>query len=143
MGYNEKDIQRRLGVVEAVLGISLDTTGNCSGDPTTCTADPCNEERCPVQNSIVGQLFKIVRNMGDELDIYRYLIDNLIKEGVIKKAALEKAQAGVLSERLMEHEKVTLDAMEQLPDDSPLRDTFAGRLKFIRKRKEELNDSPN
>jgi hypothetical protein len=53
-------------VIEAALGIDLDSSSNCSADPLECKSDPCNQEVCPMANSYVQQLLN-----GTEMNVKR------------------------------------------------------------------------
>lgn len=61
-----KDLERRIKVIEGALGIDLDSSDSCSGDPLACKADPCSHEVCPMANSYVQQLLN-----GTELNVKR------------------------------------------------------------------------
>jgi len=75
------------------MGIDLDSTNKCSGDPVTCKADPCNTERCPMANSYVQQLLNGTEITARRLAFVFDLVDALVDTGVITGEVLARAKS--------------------------------------------------
>ena len=98
---SEDDIKRRLRVLEGVMGIDLDLSP-CSGDPMNCTADPCDETRCPMRNNLVNEVGRLVARAEREVVFLRHVIQELVVLGQIDPKVLEVAQLRAKEERLLE-----------------------------------------
>lgn len=61
-----QEIMRRLRILEGALGIDLDESSDCTGDPMGCKADPCSRDTCPMAHTYVQQLLN-----GTELNVHR------------------------------------------------------------------------
>ena len=64
----EKDLDRRVRVIEGALGIDMTSSSVCSGNPEDCPSDPCVPERCPMHNSVVRRTADKIEALVDGVD---------------------------------------------------------------------------
>ena len=128
------DILRRLKVIEGALGIDLDSTDRCSGDPMDCEAEPCSPERCPIANSHVQQLFIGAQAMTDFLSHAFGVLEDLgtVPQGFL--ALVERRTELALSDRNMEDLGVA-----RAEYDRWMEDLRVARAEYDRLRKEMMD----
>jgi len=123
----EAELDRRLKVVEGAVGIDLDTTAACSGDPTNCRATPCRDDRCPVRNGLPARTAKAVAVLDWELALVKATVDILVRHGRLPEGLTELAEATARRDALVRR----LDAMKDVPEigeSGPLRELFYASL---------------
>lgn len=125
---DKQEIDRRLKVVEAALGIDLDTTAACSGDPTACPATPCREDRCPVKNGLPARTARAVKTLEWELAVVKATLAVMARHGRIPpevaEAATLTAQRDIVSRRL-----AALRETVGMVGEGPLRESFDASVK--------------
>ena len=89
---SDEDTERRLRILEGALGINLDTSGVCSGDPLDCPAEPCDAERCPMRNNLVQQMYRSYTALQRKADITEMVIEELCDAGVVTDKMLRRAK---------------------------------------------------
>jgi len=85
------ELTRRVRILEGALGIDLDSTDACSGDPENCDADPCSTDRCPLFNNTPQQMARTLGKVSKDLTLLTHLVEVLQGAGVIKPEMLRKA----------------------------------------------------
>ena len=115
MDSNIKDIRRRIKILEGALGINLDTSSECSGDPLNCDTDPCDETSCPMRNNIAQQAYRGLDEIFAFIREMRYLVMRLVEKGIIRQNDLEMISLKARQEeqrdelRMLERASVELD----------------------------------
>lgn len=99
---SNSDIKRRLRVLEGVLGIDLDLSP-CSGDPTNCTVDPCDETQCPMRNNLVNEMAGKITHTEQEATFFRHVVQELASQGdidptIVEVATLRMKEEGILNQ---------------------------------------------
>jgi len=89
------ELSRRLRIIEGALGIELDSSPDCSGDPSNCEADPCTPERCPVTNNTVHRMAMDLAHISGEHHVLKQLVEVLTEEGIVSAKMLRKAHLRV------------------------------------------------
>jgi hypothetical protein len=116
-------------VLEGAIGIDLDTTSACSGNPDACPADPCTEERCPIRNSLVQRVHREFLLIQEDLAYIRHVVDELAKRGQLPQQILEIARSLAHRDYLLQQQQQMEDALAQAPDTLFLQDLL-GRTKL-------------
>lgn len=98
---SDNDIKRRLRVLEGVVGIDLDLSP-CSGDPMNCTANPCDETRCPMRNNLVNEVGRIAARAEREVVFLRHVVQELAALDQIDPKVVGVAQLRAKEERLLD-----------------------------------------
>lgn len=91
MDFEIEDIRRRLKILEGALGIDLDTFSKCSGEPSNCDADLCDETSCPMRNNIAQHAHHRLAKIETFIGEVQYLIARLVERGMIEKKDLDIA----------------------------------------------------
>lgn len=89
------NLERKVKILEGALGINLDTSGTCSGDPLNCPADPCEPERCPMRNNLVQRMFRSYTALQRKADITEQVVEELCDAGVVTANMLTRAKLRV------------------------------------------------
>lgn len=90
-----EELTRRVRIIEGALGIELDSSSVCSGDPESCEADPCSPERCPVSNNAVQRMATEFGRVSQSFAILTQLVEVLKEEGLVTGEMLRKAELRV------------------------------------------------
>ena len=110
-----EEIERRLRVIEGAIGIDLDTTSVCSGNPAKCSADPCTEERCPMRNSLVQRVHREFFQIQESLAYVQHVVDELAKRGQLPRRTLEIAKSLAHRDFLLRQRQQTEEALDRAP----------------------------
>jgi len=78
-------------ILEGALGIELDSSAVCSGEPLTCEADPCSEERCPMSNNLVRRLAHSYGPIAKVSSFLTHLVEVMQEKGVLSEAMVREA----------------------------------------------------
>lgn len=124
----EKETERRLRVLEGALGIDIDTTCACSGDPTNCPADPCAEERCPMRNNLFRQMASQVKQVAEDVTFLCQFIGELELQGKVPPNSPIISRIRVRHSHLQLEKELAEGVLAQTPSSD-----------FVQKRIDRLN----
>ncbi len=106
---NNAEIVRRIRILEGAIGIDLDSTDACSGNPDDCEADPCCPERCPLFNNTVQQMFRKFGKTSEEVLFLKTLVDLLEIRGDITPEVIKKTHLTVQLNKTVEEIRQNLE----------------------------------
>ncbi len=133
MASNE-DLKRRLRILEGALGINLDTSGVCSGDPCACPADPCDVERCPMRNNLVQQMYRSYTALQRKADITEQVVEELCDAGVVTQEMLRRAKLRVEHSGIICEMHATEEALKQCVGQAAVEEVLNAKLSRLQAR---------
>lgn len=85
------DIENRLAMLEAILGIDETAAMNCVHNPEHCVG--CTPEICPYQTNKINQIGNEQERNRAEILFLRSIIDEIISSGILPSEILIRARA--------------------------------------------------
>jgi len=127
----QKDLERRVTILEGALGIDLDSSSSCSGDPLDCDADPCTRERCPMANSYVQQLLGHSTVVNSQIALLMAFLEELEDQDIVPNGFVRLAKARVNSD---EKHTRTIEAQQRYheAEDPTVKNALGAQLEIVR-----------
>jgi hypothetical protein len=137
------DLEKRVALLEKLVGIDLDSTSACSGEPANCSAEPCNESRCPMKNNLVHRAYQLSLKLEHDVDFIQSYVELMLtpeldarKLQVFRDIAAKKADQMAIYRRAKQAE----DIMQKLDKDSDLYDMYSIAQSHNHARMEQLRN---
>lgn len=139
----QNDILRRLRILEGAMGIDLDSSSGCSGNPLRCTADPCTADRCPLRNNHVHRLREDALKGLECLALLQLLLQEMQQRAYLSAETIEQITAQVrervLTKRIEEDEAV----LQTIAQNPVLRELFQEGLTRRRAETQRIRGVPS
>lgn len=98
------DIRRlkdRLGLLEQILGLSVQDWPRCQGSPLKC-GDFCTPDSCPLRSNRVTELGSLIVEVLEEFRWHRAMTEELVAQGVVPENTTGRIGMRVRRQQLQE-----------------------------------------